>query len=67
MTAIESPCIKVCVIDPVAKSCLGCGRSLAEIEQWIAFTPDERRRIMSELPRRMAAKSQRLPAAAEPR
>jgi len=64
MTAIESPCIKVCVIDPAAKSCLGCGRSLAEIEQWVAFTPDERRRIMSKLPQRMAAKSQQLPATA---
>jgi len=62
--AIESPCIKVCVIEPAAKLCLGCGRSLVEIEHWVAFTPDERRRIMTELPRRLAAQSRPLPVAA---
>jgi predicted Fe-S protein YdhL (DUF1289 family) len=33
---------------------VGCGRSLAEIERWTAFSPEERRRIMAELPARMA-------------
>jgi uncharacterized protein len=55
MAEIESPCIKVCVLDPGSNHCLGCGRSLAEIECWAAFSPDERRRIMAELPARMAA------------
>jgi len=59
MTALDSPCTKICVIDPAARLCVGCGRSLAEIEQWIAFTPDERTRIMADLPRRLAAYSQR--------
>ncbi len=34
MSAISSPCIKVCVIDPVCKLCQGCGRTLQEIAQW---------------------------------
>jgi predicted Fe-S protein YdhL (DUF1289 family) len=55
MAEIESPCIKVCVLDPGSNLCLGCGRSLAEIERWAAFSPEERRRIMAELPARMAA------------
>ena len=56
MAEIESPCIKVCVLDPGSKHCLGCGRSLAEIERWAAFSPEERRRIMAELPARIAAR-----------
>ena len=31
MPSIESPCIKVCAVDPRSGLCLGCGRSLAEI------------------------------------
>ena len=30
----RSPCIKVCKLDQKTKLCLGCGRSLKEIEQW---------------------------------
>jgi predicted Fe-S protein YdhL (DUF1289 family) len=55
MTDIESPCNKVCVVDPISALCVGCGRSPAEIAGWIAFGPDERARIMAELPGRLAA------------
>lgn len=55
MTAIESPCNKVCAVDPTAALCVGCGRTLAEIGGWIAFSADERARIMAELPGRLAA------------
>ena len=55
MAEIESPCIKVCELDPGWKHCLGCGRSLAEIERWALFSPEDRRRIMGELPARMVA------------
>jgi predicted Fe-S protein YdhL (DUF1289 family) len=56
MVAIESPCIKVCVLDPRSQHCVGCGRSLAEIERWAALSAEERRRIMAELPVRLAAR-----------
>jgi predicted Fe-S protein YdhL (DUF1289 family) len=49
MADIETPCNKVCVVDPVSARCIGCGRTLAEIAGWSAFTPEERRRIMTEL------------------
>jgi predicted Fe-S protein YdhL (DUF1289 family) len=52
---MESPCGKVCVVDPASALCVGCGRTIAEIGGWIGFTPDERRRIMAELPDRLAA------------
>jgi uncharacterized protein len=54
MTEIASPCNKVCAVDPISALCVGCGRTLAEIGGWIAFSADERARIMAELPGRLA-------------
>lgn len=51
---IESPCIKVCAIDPASERCTGCGRTLAEIAAWSRLTDAERRRIMADLPARKA-------------
>lgn len=51
---IESPCIKVCVIDPASRICTGCLRTLDEIAAWSTLTPETRRRIMAELPSRRA-------------
>ncbi|WEF24079.1 DUF1289 domain-containing protein [Paracoccus sp. S3-43] len=49
---IESPCIKVCVIDPASGLCTGCLRTLDEIAAWGSLPDDDRRRIMAELPAR---------------
>jgi predicted Fe-S protein YdhL (DUF1289 family) len=65
MTAIETPCNKVCTIDPGFALCVGCGRSTAEIAGWIGFTADERRRIMTDLPRRLATMHKRAPDGAK--
>jgi uncharacterized protein len=54
MADIESPCTRICVVDPQAGLCIGCGRSLAEIGGWLTFSVGERARIMSELPQRLA-------------
>jgi predicted Fe-S protein YdhL (DUF1289 family) len=53
MADIESPCNKVCVVDPTAALCIGCGRSLVEIEGWLRYTPEQRIRVMAELPQRL--------------
>jgi len=50
---IQSPCIKVCVIDPASGLCAGCGRTLAEIGRWGALSDAERASIMAGLPARM--------------
>ena len=39
--AVESPCIKLCVVHPAARLCLGCYRSIDEIAAW---SDDDRRR-----------------------
>jgi uncharacterized protein len=55
MTEIDSPCNKVCAVDPISMLCIGCGRNLAEIEGWMRFSADERAQVMAQLPRRLAA------------
>ncbi len=51
---IESPCVKICTLDALSGLCLGCGRTIDEIARWGAMSPDERARIMRELPDRRA-------------
>jgi predicted Fe-S protein YdhL (DUF1289 family) len=53
MATIETPCEKICTLDPPSGLCRGCGRSLAEIERWTAYSDGERARIMDELPSRL--------------
>jgi len=52
---IESPCIKLCVIDPATRHCLGCHRTIDEITSWSRITPEERSGIIQELPSRAEA------------
>jgi predicted Fe-S protein YdhL (DUF1289 family) len=54
MAAVESPCTKICAIEPMSGLCLGCGRTLSEIEHWLVFTASERAKVMAQLPLRMA-------------
>lgn len=51
--AMETPCVKICVIDESNGLCCGCGRSRHEIGGWTSFTNAQRRRIMIELPERL--------------
>jgi predicted Fe-S protein YdhL (DUF1289 family) len=52
---IESPCVKICAIDPASELCMGCGRTLDEITRWYGMSNDERSLIMAELPARIDA------------
>jgi len=49
---IESPCVKLCVVEPESRLCIGCLRSIDEIAAWGTMAPEERRRVMAELPER---------------
>jgi len=49
---IDSPCIKICVLHPGAKLCMGCFRTGEEIARWSRMKPEERRSIMAALPER---------------
>lgn len=49
---IDSPCVKVCMIHPDAKLCIGCYRTSDEIAGWSKLTPEKRRSLIEELPTR---------------
>jgi predicted Fe-S protein YdhL (DUF1289 family) len=49
---IESPCVKICVVHPEARLCVGCLRSIDEIAAWSKMTPEARRVVMADLPSR---------------
>ncbi len=48
----ESPCVKICVLHPETRLCMGCHRTLDEIAAWSGMPADLRRKVMSELPAR---------------
>lgn len=56
---VESPCVKVCVIHPAERLCVGCHRSIEEISAWSRLTPDERRAILADLPSRASRLTRR--------
>jgi predicted Fe-S protein YdhL (DUF1289 family) len=49
---MESPCTKVCTLDPSGHICLGCRRTVDEIAAWGSLSDVQRARIMAELPKR---------------
>ncbi|GGD86706.1 hypothetical protein GCM10011390_01630 [Aureimonas endophytica] len=52
--ATDSPCIRLCRLDPATGFCIGCGRTLDEIAGWAGSSGDERRAILARLPARLA-------------
>lgn len=49
---VESPCVKICVLHPEERICVGCMRTLEEIGAWSQMTTEARRAVMAELPGR---------------
>ena len=56
---IDSPCVKICVIHPEAKICVGCYRTGDEIAAWSRLTPQARQALMADLPARAKTLTQR--------
>jgi len=53
---IESPCNRICTLDPATDICLGCGRTLPEITAWTRMTEAERAQVIGACARRLAAR-----------
>lgn len=49
---IQSPCVKLCVIHPEERICVGCMRTIEEISTWSRLTLDARAAVMADLPER---------------
>jgi len=56
---IETPCLKISVLEPGSRLCRGCGRTIDEIAGWGAMSESERRRVMALLPDRITAMGSR--------
>ena len=64
-TPIASPCVKICSVDPVARVCIGCDRTLDEIGAWGSMTDAARAAVMALLPERRRRRETARAAAAQ--
>ena len=60
----ESPCVKICVVNPESGLCVGCRRSIDEISRWARMSADDRRAVLLALPDRRPGPSGRRGGAA---
>jgi predicted Fe-S protein YdhL (DUF1289 family) len=49
---VDSPCIKLCVVHPEERLCVGCYRSIEEIATWSRLSSEVRAAIIADLPAR---------------
>jgi hypothetical protein len=49
---VASPCINVCRMDAKSGYCEGCRRSIDEIAAWSAYSDEQKRAVLTQLPNR---------------
>jgi uncharacterized protein len=53
---VLSPCVSICAMDSRTGYCMGCYRTLEEIECWTLYTNEEKRAIRAQIgPRRRSS------------
>ena len=57
-SAIESPCVQVCELDPISGLCRGCQRTIDEIAAWGALDDAQKCAVLARLPERRAGKAE---------
>ncbi|HQU07367.1 MAG: DUF1289 domain-containing protein [Ferrovum sp. 37-45-19] len=50
---ISSPCVNICQTDSVTGVCLGCGRTLQEITDWMNLNDEEKKRVIAQSQNRL--------------
>ena len=50
--AVDTPCIRICLLHPEAGLCIGCYRTADEIAAWSRLTREARLALMATLPDR---------------
>jgi uncharacterized protein len=53
--SVESPCISVCTMDEMSGLCLGCYRTLEEIQDWWDLDNAQKSKIVDEASQRASA------------
>lgn len=59
-TAVPSPCLSLCEMDPHTQICRGCHRTGVEIANWRASTPQQKVAIWHNVKQRYAEASRKL-------
>ena len=54
-TSVPSPCVAICQMDEANRFCIGCGRTLDELRDWIIMTADEKRAVLARIEAAKAA------------
>lgn len=49
MTTIDSPCIGTCLLDPDISECIGCYRTIKEIQNWSKYSEEEKQKAMTRI------------------
>ena len=49
---IDSPCNDICTTDTESGLCIGCGRNLDEIANWLLFKEKQKKIVLQDLKRR---------------
>ena len=49
MNETDSPCIDICTIDRDSGECIGCGRTVEEINNWANFDNLKKKQILENL------------------
>lgn len=47
--SVESPCRKLCALDPATRACTGCLRTLDEIAGWARMSDEEKRAVLARI------------------
>ena len=56
---IKSPCINVCILDSDSGLCLGCCRYEDEIFNWMNFTEEQKKTILTKIKKRVISNAVR--------
>jgi len=56
---VASPCVKICVVHPQERICVGCFRTIDEIARWSRMGQDERQDVVNALPGRQSGLQKR--------
>ncbi len=54
-SSVPSPCVAICQMDEANRFCIGCGRTLDELRDWIIMTADEKRAVLARIEAAKAA------------
>ena len=48
----DSPCNDICTTDPESGLCIGCGRTVDEISNWLYYSDKQKKNVIKDLKNR---------------